>query len=139
MWKERYKIGVDKIDRQHEELFDRLSSFTRAVMICSSDKGKAEKIAETFEFLEGYFVEHFELEESYQEKIGFPEAAYHKKAHDNFAKDIKKYHERFKKNELTEEELKIISAKFMVWLIMHVGHEDVKMAEYLNEKELIKE
>ena len=27
MWKEKYRIGVDRIDEQHKELFDRVSNF----------------------------------------------------------------------------------------------------------------
>ena len=29
MWKEKYKIGVEHIDKQHEELFRRVSSLPR--------------------------------------------------------------------------------------------------------------
>jgi len=31
MWKDKYKIGVEAIDQQHEELFRRVSNFNQTI------------------------------------------------------------------------------------------------------------
>ncbi len=49
-WKERYSIGVEKVDHQHQELFKRANELMEA---CQANKGE-EKIEELIKFLADY-------------------------------------------------------------------------------------
>lgn len=133
MWKERYRVGVTAIDKQHRELFNRLSSFIETVMVDESMKEKMASVRETLYFLEEYCEEHFTTEEAYQARIDFPDYDRHSKEHKDFAKEIASYRRRLDRNLLTKKDLKKLSARFMTWLIMHVGYEDQQIGKYARE------
>jgi Hemerythrin len=65
IWDKMWSVGVDKIDRQHKELFNRIN-----LLVCSmkSAKGKEEMIT-TLNFLEEYVIRHFNDEEKFKRKI----------------------------------------------------------------------
>ncbi len=50
MWKEKYRIGVDLIDSQHQELFKRLSKFIQIVQNNIPWEDKLEEVKETLNF-----------------------------------------------------------------------------------------
>ena len=60
IWKEKYRIGVELIDRQHRELFERVNGFIKVVRSGQSMEEKLEEIEKTFSFMGEYVVVHFE-------------------------------------------------------------------------------
>lgn len=136
MWKERYKIGVDLIDDQHKELFSILSNFIQTVQNDSPWEEKMEKAKETMFFMNDYVVKHFDEEEKYQEEINYPYIEEHKLAHAKFKEGIQDYVNIFNQGGFTEEKMQEFSGKLMAWLIMHVGHMDQKIGEYVKSKEV---
>ncbi len=134
MWKEKYSIGVDRIDNQHKELFIRLSNFINIVQNDMDWEEKLDKVKETMEFMQSYVLIHFSEEEEYQKKINYPEFKEHKKAHDEFKMEINKYVEILEKNGFTEVKIQEFAGKLMTWLIMHVCHMDQKIGEYVKSK-----
>lgn len=135
MWKDKYKVGVEKIDEQHQELFARLSNFIKVVQSEEEWDGKIDEVKETLNFLQEYVVYHFDDEEAYQEKINYPEIESHKQEHAKFKQTIKGYVDLFEQGGFTEEKIQELSAKVMTWLIMHIGRVDQKLAEYANSLE----
>ena len=69
MWKDKYKIGVELIDKQHEELFRRVSDFTRTIRGEEDWNARLDKVKETMLFMKDYVIDHFNEEEIYQEQI----------------------------------------------------------------------
>ncbi|SDY55787.1 hemerythrin [Proteiniborus ethanoligenes] len=134
MWKERYKIGVELIDEQHQELFKRLSEFIRTVQNNITWDEKLDKVKETMVFMQDYVVVHFDAEEAYQEKIQYPNIEKHKEIHAKFKEEINNYVKLFESEGFTEETVKEFSAKLMTWLIMHVGKMDQEIGEYVKGK-----
>lgn len=134
MWKEKYSIGVDRIDNQHKELFIRLSNFINIVQNDMDWEEKLDKVKETMEFMQSYVLIHFSEEEEYQKKINYPEFKEHKKAHDEFKMEINKYVEILEENGFTEVKIQEFAGKLMTWLIMHVCHMDQKIGEYVKSK-----
>lgn len=134
MWKDDYKVGVDLIDEQHKELFRRLSAFIEVVQNEEPWDGKLDQVKETMIFMQEYVVTHFADEEVYQESIGYPEIEEHKLAHSKFKDSVDSYVEDFKSGGFTEEKLQEFSGKLMTWLIMHVGHMDKKIGEFVRNQ-----
>jgi len=134
MWKEKYKIGVELIDSQHKELFNRVYDFLRTVQNKGDWNEKLNKVKETMNFMEEYVVVHFNDEEAYQDKIGYPERDMHKQVHADFRATINNYVEVFNTKGFNEELVQEFGAKLMTWLIMHVGKADKKIAEYMESK-----
>ena len=92
-WTEDLATGVDTIDNQHKELFQRINNLLEA---CTRGKGK-EEVKKVIGFLEDYVVTHFSEEEKYMVKFEYPETASHKKQHlefmDNFLSLKKQFDE----------------------------------------------
>ncbi len=135
MWKEKYKVGVDLIDEQHKELFNRLSNFIQIVQNETSWDEKIETVKETLTFMQEYVVFHFDAEEELQENVDYPKIDEHKKIHGDFKEGINDYVSTFEKEGFDEEKIQELSAKLMTWLIMHVGKTDQELGKYIREKE----
>lgn len=134
MWKEKYRIGVQLIDEQHEELFRRVSDFLQIVENQENWEDKLDKVKETMAFMQDYVESHFHDEEVYQEEINFPDIENHKLAHKKFKEGIYDYIEIFQEEGFTEDKIKELAGKLMAWLIMHVGKMDQMIGEYVNSK-----
>ena len=72
MWKDKYRIGVELIDRQHQELFNRVSNFLQAVEGEGTWEEKLEQVTSTMEFMQNYVVEHFEAGGELTGEVNFP-------------------------------------------------------------------
>lgn len=134
MWKDKYKVEVDLIDKQHEELFKRVSDFTHTIRNSDKWEDKLDKVKETMTFMQEYVVVHFDDEEAYQQEINYPEIEEHKKAHADFKAGINNYVKIFEEEGFTEEKIQEFGGKLMTWLIMHVGKMDQKIGQYVNSK-----
>lgn len=134
MWKEKYRIGVELIDTQHQELFGRLSNFIQIVQNNIPWNDKLEEVKETLNFLQEYVVFHFNDEEAYMKEINYPDLELHKKIHKDFRDEINEYGKLFAKEGFTEEKIQELNARLMTWLIMHVGKMDQQIGIYTREK-----
>lgn len=134
MWKERYEIGVERIDEQHRELFQRVEEFLKATNDPKKNwDEKVEKVKETMNFMGEYVNYHFDDEEKLQEELGYPNLAEHKEAHRKFKKGIKEYIEKLEADDYSEDLVQEFGGKIMTWLIMHVGDVDQKLGDYISK------
>lgn len=134
MWKEKYKIGIELIDEQHEELFKRVSDFIHTIENKDRWEDKLEKVKETMVFMKEYVIVHFADEEVYQEQIKYPDIENHKIAHAKFREGVESYVRIFEKEGFTEEKIQEFGGKLMAWLIMHVCKMDQMIGEYVSSK-----
>ena len=134
MWKDKYKVGVELIDEQHEELFRRVSDFLKIVQTKGNWEEKLEKVKETMSFMQEYVVVHFDEEEEYQKQINYPDIENHKAEHIKFKAGVNNYINIFEQEGFTEEKIQEFAGKLMTWLIMHVGKMDQKIGEYVESK-----
>ena len=69
--------GVDDIDAQHRELFERIGT----VLEASRARRSREEVIRLLEFLRSYFVYHFAAEERTMETAGYPRLEAHRRVH----------------------------------------------------------
>ena len=74
-WDERYRIGDQTIDEEHQELFQIAGRFLNA----TSQESRRATAAE----LRSYTKKHFSHEEMLMHDVGYPFIATHVKLHDN--------------------------------------------------------
>lgn len=134
MWKEKYKIGVELIDRQHEELFRRVSDFIGTVRSENPWETKLFKVKETLEFMKDYVITHFRDEEAYQAEINYPGLEKHKKIHDDFKAEVAEFVRLFEETGFDEDLVQRFSGKLLAWLINHVAGIDQKIGDYAREQ-----
>ncbi len=131
-WTEDLATGIDEIDDQHRELFDRIN---RLLAACNQGKGR-EEIGITVSFLEDYVVTHFSAEERTMLSSRFPAYAVHRSEHARFTAGLKDL-----RRQLDEEgpgiRLVILTNRIVVgWLKSHIRSLDKSFGAYLRANRL---
>lgn len=122
-WNDRYKMGVDSIDREHKILF---STMSRLLQI-SEDEGKSEWVCrEGVKFLKNHSLEHFEHEEAYMRSINYKEFDIHKRLHDDFrAKTLPALEREMEEMAYSTESVRHFLGVCIGWVISHTLTEDM--------------
>ena len=81
VWNERYNIGIDLIDREHEKLFHILNKLF--------DFGRQEEKShwvcqEAVKYFKDHAIQHFADEEEYMDSVDYAGLATHRRIHKNF-------------------------------------------------------
>jgi len=133
-WEESLRIGVGRIDRQHQHLFDLLNT----VDDCLTDEAPRDNIQLVFNELLNYITYHFDAEEALMSEANYPELAHHRRAHAKLAATL---HDLF--NEFNANPARDMGAKLHTflsdWLIHHIKGEDVQIGPWLFTHEISEE
>jgi hemerythrin len=78
-WSPEHTVGVEIIDAQHRELYERAERLITALR--RNDRSEVEPLVR---YLGDYVLEHFEAEERLMLESGFPGAAAHRVEHERF-------------------------------------------------------
>lgn len=81
MWDDRYKMGVEAVDRAHAKLFRIVNKLFDLSQDASANQAAYK---EGIKYLEAYSMTHFSEEEAYMRSIRYGGYAEHKRIHDNF-------------------------------------------------------
>lgn len=126
-WYEDLAVGVDTIDDQHKELFQRFDALLQA---CNDGRGQ-EEIIRLFMFLNEYVATHFREEEKLQRDCGYPELQAHRQEHSHFIGKLNDL-EKEVVSEGASLPVVIKTNNVMVdWLINHISKTDKKIGEFL--------
>jgi len=127
-------IGIEEIDKQHQELLDRME-LLRDYMRRGQSR---DAVRDTLKFLEAYVVEHFATEVKYMQRYNYPGILLHKKEHEIFLKDLTAFKEQFlslqAQGDITTFLGLDIVRKLNVWFTNHISTIDRKLGDYLAEK-----
>lgn len=136
MWKESYRIGIERIDNQHMQLFKMADDLLEAV----EKKKDKEEFKKVITFLKDYVVYHFKDEEEYQASIQYPDIEQHKKIHREFTATVLSYEKSLEESNYALSIVKDLAGTLTAWLIYHVANSDQKIAtgetvsnEYMHE------
>lgn len=129
-WHPSLSVGIELIDEQHKEWFNRAERLFDA-----GKKGQAkEYIGELLEFLDSYTKKHFADEEKYMRELNYPGLEEQKKAHASFIAQLAKLRQDYESSggSLTV----IINANKMVidWLTKHISNMDRQIGEYARSR-----
>jgi len=133
IWRDSLKIGVDEIDREHKELFERFNSFIEIVRDGRCLKEKIDEIEKIFNFLGEYVVIHFKNEEKLQKESNYPDYEKHIKIHQKFKEEVKEFNKKILENREDETLIQKFAGKVAAWLVNHVADEDQKIAEFIKK------
>ena len=133
-WKDKYRLGVEVIDQEHMELFQRVEAFMKVLRSSQSWEEKVGQVNETLEFMKNYVVEHFSHEEAYQKKIQYPGYEAHKKKHEEMVQYVAEVSEQYEKSGFNEQLMQQFGGRLLAWLVNHVAAEDQRIAAYAIEQ-----
>jgi hemerythrin-like metal-binding protein len=129
-WEESLSVGLSDIDRQHKQLIEMIGKLDDEMR-----KGKGKDILEKIlNGLVNYALMHFETEEKYFLKYGYPESENHRQIHKTFVEKVSTFKKQYAENQrgLTIEVMDFL----MDWLKNHIKGEDKKYAPFLQSKGL---
>lgn len=127
-WKKEYVTGNQKIDDQHQHLFDIINVLHQAM----TEKHGQDVIKKTLNDLLQYTIEHFTTEEMIMLYHHYPNYKEHKERHTNLTNKLKELAIKFEHSthSINLEVLHLLNE----WLAHHIKGEDKKLMKFLQEK-----
>ena len=118
-----YGLDVFEMDNEHKVLIQKMNSLHRSYVAHEPFPELKKKIDD----LAKYTVEHFQDEEAYMEKIGFPGVVTHKIIHQQL---LKQFGEFVAKAEAAQSIGNDFFGFLKVWLSAHIRGIDMKYANH---------
>lgn len=124
VWSDKlYGTGVEHVDREHKELFQRINALLGAM---SAGSGR-EEAARMLVFLDDYVVRHFAAEEKTMAERNCPAAAANKAAHDHFLKELRIFKVKLEVRGPSDRLAIEIQKRMCTWLRNHIQQIDRKL------------
>ncbi|MGA1409700.1 MAG: bacteriohemerythrin [Prochlorotrichaceae cyanobacterium] len=129
-WNARYETGYVLIDDQHKALFHAINALHEAILLGRSTE---DLIQRTLKSLHNYTTIHFETEEQFMLKTGYPDYEAHRKKHHHLREKVESLSQLQKTTD--SHQFSITMSHFLTdWLIKHINAEDQKMINFLREE-----
>lgn len=127
-WRNEYSLGIEKVDRQHQHMFEIINKIADR----SGSSGDMELVRETIIEMVNYAREHFTDEEILMRQYGYPNLEAHKKEHNYFIDTTAELAVNFvDSRETSGGEI----AEFLnIWLTNHILRTDMKYKELILKK-----
>lgn len=132
-WTEDLAVGVDEIDQQHKELFDRINNLVNAIKQAECKY----TIDGTIDFLEEYANHHFGAEETIMLDNIYEEYSLHKAQHAIFLNALAQLKKQAAEPRVrgSSYDLSVTTNQVVVdWIVSHILNTDRRLAEFLREK-----
>ena len=124
------ETGNEVVDRQHRELFARLSALLEA----SRDGRGAGEVSRLLGFLGEYVVEHFASEERLMSEAGYPWLERHREEHRAFVGTYEALRAEYQESGADLPFVVGISQRVTAWLKEHIYRADREMARWIRER-----
>jgi hemerythrin len=128
VWNTRYNTGIQIIDEQHQELFQK-AGLLRRLVVEEGDRALLEAKLEDFVACAGH---HFATEESFMEKFGYPDLAQHRTEHVSMFGNL---HELLTRFQASDQAVALMVPTFMDgWLKQHISGVDFEFVRFLQAR-----
>ncbi len=131
-WSSDLSVGIEKIDKQHKELFNKSNELLEAI----ATKNR-EKVMEVVDFLCDYVIEHFAYEEKIQLEYNYPAFEFHRDMHSNFVKKVYKFKKEVDKHGISDNLASEVKHEVVNWLINHICNIDKKLGLFLKKNSVV--
>ncbi|MGA2172702.1 MAG: bacteriohemerythrin [Sedimentisphaerales bacterium] len=127
-WKDEYNLGIEKVDRQHRQLFEIINKLIER----SAESSDPKLVSETLTEMLDYAKEHFRDEEAMMQEYGCPELERHKEQHAYFIRTTAE----LSINALNNQSMVIqeIVEFLKMWLTLHILKVDMKYKDLFKAK-----
>ncbi|MCM1537317.1 MAG: response regulator [bacterium] len=125
-WNDRYKLGVDFIDKEHKQLF---STMDRLLRLSENEEKSEWACREGVKYLKNHSLEHFEHEESYMQSINYGEYEIHKRLHNDFRDNtLPALEKEMEESEYSTDSIRHFLGVCIGWVVAHTLTEDLAIA-----------
>ncbi len=119
--------GVEDIDAQHRELFQRIGQLLEA----SRTRRSREEVVRLLEFLGRYVVEHFAEEERIMADARYPKIEGHRAEHHQFMRELEILRHELKTEGPTNLFVIRVGNRVTEWLRGHIYRTDRTLGDWL--------
>ena len=121
--KEKYLIGVDRLDGQHRALFSAISRLK--TILLEEDFERNKRICkELVRFLEDHVTSHFSDEEAYMREIHYAHYERHKEQHEAIVQMVASMKEEMEASDYSPQSIKHLVGTLLPTLIYHTESVD---------------
>lgn len=122
VWDDKYKIGVEVVDKAHEKLF---RIVYKLFDLAEDANANSSAYGEGIKYLEAYTMTHFIEEEAYMRSIRYGGFAEHKRIHDNFRdKTLPSLKRDLELSGYSQLAVQRFAGTLSNWLAEHIMRED---------------
>jgi hemerythrin len=125
VWTNRLSTGIDKLDKQHRDLIDKLRSLEEAIRTGES----TAVLLDAFRFLGVYMRDHFQDEEAEMERLQCPEAELNRRGHALFLATFETLNARLGTEGPSEHLALDVHHELAEWFVHHILLIDARMAK----------
>jgi hemerythrin len=118
IWKDHYLIGNQKVDQQHQQLFDLANKLVQSKT--------QDDLAENAMLLYRHVREHFQVEETVMKNYAYPDYQNHVDTHNLMLNKLVEVSDKINKHEWRQQDV----LKFMQEWISHILEDDSAFSEY---------
>jgi len=129
-WTKDLSVGVEEIDNQHKDLFERINNLDSAM----KQGGAKEEIVRLIEFLDKYVIDHFSEEEKFMTDHNYAGYDLHKTKHDWFKKEFSDIWSNLDAEGVTPEVIVQSNNLLITWFSNHVRSIDRMLGSFLKSK-----
>jgi len=140
-WNSSYSIGIPEADEDHRYLIDLINELHEATIRDSSREtvdaaiDEAATMVAVLDELLAYASYHTSLEETYMQRLDYPDYDEHRKAHRMLADKVQAYRREFDDGKAI---LSMDIVRFLKdWLDSHLLDHDHRLGEFLNERGIV--
>jgi hemerythrin len=125
-WSDRYSVGVEKIDAEHQKLVALVNELYAAIMAGNP----ADVTARVLNSLVAYTLSHFASEEMLMKRCNYPGYPQHKAEHEKLVAQVKQLQQDLKAGKATVSQE--VMSFLQSWLIGHILGVDKKYTGYMH-------
>jgi hemerythrin len=133
-WTPYLAVGINTIDNQHKELFDRFNRLMDAIAYGDAK----EELASIIVFLGDYVVTHFGTEEKMMDRYSYPSSTAHKAQHAIFVRDFASAKSQLLTSGANIELTADTVNKLAEWLVNHIGRVDKALGGFLKAAMMVR-
>ena len=128
---DKYKLGIEALDRQHEKWIELYNQLHQLLQEGSHIDDK--QIEGIIQEMYAYTSYHFKYEEDYMVSIQFPFFSEHRRLHSSMDSEIYSYYRMaLNKDYIALREVLKLLRK---WILNHILKDDIKIKDFLQNKE----
>lgn len=121
IWRQHYRIGNQKVDQQHQQLFDLANQLVQS-------KNQAD-LAENANQLYRHVRDHFQFEEAFMKKYRYPDYLKHADTHKLMLNKLVDVSKKIDRHEWRQQDVLV----FMREWISHILDEDAAFNAYFQD------
>lgn len=126
-WTKSLALGVEKLDKQHQELFRAMDRVVR--IVDEKDASRSQRACiEAVKYLKNYTLMHFADEEAYMQEVGYGGYLAHKQIHDAFRSQIAAQEKKLEEYTYSRDVVMELISMIHDWLVGHIMRMDQRIA-----------